>query len=196
MNIISKSPIEKFPVVFGFSTDLGPGETVVSVVVTCINEATGVDSATEIVDSNVIASPDVTVVLKGGTEGDEHAIQCLATTSHGNHYDRDLKLVVESVVDDCFNKQPGDSFLFDVDFTNRLIHDGESVVSAAIAAIKELDGASVYGTIVLAPTVMSPFVGVPVTAGADGMTYRIGVQGTTSLGYVYEKFLRMNLQEF
>jgi len=194
VNTISKSPNEKFPITFGFSSDLAPGETIASVVVTCVNEATGLSSATDIIDSNTITSSNVAVVIKGGAEGEEHAIQCIATTSFGNNYDRDVKLAVLIDVDASFNKQPGDTFLFDVDFSNRL-RSGETVVSAVFAAIQESDGASVYGTIVLAPVIVSPKVGVPVMLGADGETYRIGVLGITSLGYQHEKFVRMNLVE-
>src|SRR3989304_6717272 len=141
MNYLSKSPNEKFPVYFNFSSDLLPGETISSIVLTCVNEATGVTSATTIIDSSSIASPNVKVVLKGGTEGQSHAIQCVATTSLGNTYDLDLRLVVEIDVDDSFTKQPGDSFVFGVDFTNRLA-DAETVATAAGAAPKGAGGRS------------------------------------------------------
>jgi|SRR3972149_3738073 len=195
MNNISKSPNEKHPVYFNFSSDLLPGETISSIVLTCVNEATGVTSATTIIDSSSIASPNVKVVLKGGTEGQSHAIQCVATTSLGNTYDLDLRLVVEIDVDDSFTKQPGDSFVFGVDFTNRLA-DAETVATAAVSALKESDGSSVYGSVVLAPSVITPMVGVPVLAGVSGYTYLIAVRGITSLGYTYEKFIRMTVQEF
>lgn len=190
---IVKSPNEKFPVRFNFSADLIAGEVISSVVVTCVNAATGVSSKTAIVDSETIASPELTVVVKAGTEGDEHYLQAIATTSFGNTYDRDLYLAITSVVDDSFTKQPGDAFLFDVDFTNRL-SSSETVSSATAAATKEADGtaASVVGT----PFVITPKVAVPVLSGTDGETYLLAVKGTTSLGYVHEKFIRMNVQEY
>jgi hypothetical protein len=39
-------------------------------------------------------------------------------------------------------------------------------------------------------------VAVPAYGGTDGETYRLGVRGTTTLGYLYEKFVRMSVQEF
>lgn len=193
MDNITKSPNEKFPIYFGFSTDLIIGESISSKTITCVNAATGVDSSAEIVDSSAIVSPDVKVVLKAGTNDDEHSIQCVVVTSNGNTYQRDCVLFIRSVVDDSFTKQPDDAFLFDVDFTRRL-EAGDAVASVAIAAIKESDGSA--ASVTSTPVAISPKVGVPVYGGTDGETYRLGVQGTTTAGYVYEKFVRMSVQEF
>jgi hypothetical protein len=193
MDSITKSPIEKFPVYFNFSNDMIVGETISTKTLTCKNAATGVDSSATIVDSSAIASPDVKVVVKAGTEDDEHQIQCIVSTDNGNIYQRDLLLQIHSEVSDSFSKQPGDNFLFDVDYTRRL-ESGDAVASAAVSAILEADGtaASIYTT----PLVTTPKIGVPVYGGTDGKTYRFGVRGTTSLGYVYEKFVRMSVQEY
>jgi len=193
MDNITKSPIEKFPIYFNFSSDMIVGETISTKTLTCVNSATGVTSKATIVDSETIASPDVKVVVKAGTEDDEHSLQCVVVTSNGNTYQRDLLLYVRSLVDDSFTKQPADAFLFDVDFTRRL-ESGDTVASAAVSAIKESDGsaASVYNT----ASVVSPKIGVPVYGGINGYTYRFGVRGTTNMGYIYEKFIRMNVQEY
>jgi len=208
MDTITKSPAEKFPVNFNFSGDLVAGETVVSYVLTSINAATGESSAEDraydagppevleivkVIDSDSLASPDVVVVLKDGVEDDEHRIQCVATTSAGNIYQRDLLLQIKSEVTDSFTKQPDDAFLFDVDFTRRL-ETGDSVVSAAIAAILESDGSA--ASVTSTPAIVTPKVAVPAYGGTDGETYRLGVRGTTTLGYLYEKFVRMSVQEF
>jgi hypothetical protein len=103
-------------------------------------------------------------------------------------------LRIQSVVDDSFTKQPDDAFLFDVDFTRRL-EAGDTVSTAAIAAVKESDGSDA-AALVSTPFVVTPKVSVPVLGGTDGETYRLGVRGTTALGYLYEKFVRMNVQEF
>jgi hypothetical protein len=209
MDTLTKSPIEKFPIRFNFSNDLVVGETVVSYVLTSINAATGESSAEDraydpgppevleivkVIDSDSLSSPDVIVVLKDGVEDDEHNIQCVATTSAGNVYQRDLLLRIHSEVTDSFTKQPDDAFMFDVDFTRRL-EAGDTVASAAIAAVKESDGTDA-AALVSTPSVVTPFVSVPVLGGADGETYRLGIRGTTTAGYVYEKFVRMNVQEF
>jgi len=193
MDNITKSPIEKFPIYFNFSSDMIVGETISSKTVTCWNSSTGTSSKTAIVDSETIASPDVKVVVKAGTEDDEHSLQCVVVTSNGNTYQRDLLLYVRSLVDDSFTKQPADAFLFDVDYTRRL-ESGDVIASAAVSAVKESDGsaASVFNT----PSVISPKIGVPVYGGTSGYTYRFGVRGTTNMGYVYEKFVRMSVQEF
>jgi hypothetical protein len=169
------------------------GETISTKTLTCKNAATGVDSSATIVDSSTIVSPDVKVVVKAGTENDEHLLQCIVSTDNGNIYQRDLLLYIHSEVTDSFTKQPGDNFLFDVDYTRRL-ESGDVVASAAVSAILEADGtaASVYNP----ASVATPKIGVPVFGGVDGETYRFGVRGTTNLGYVYEKFVRMNVQEF
>jgi hypothetical protein len=209
MDTITKSPIERFPVYFNFSTDMIAGETIENITdFTSINQATGESSfedraydpgppevleIVKVIDSFAIQTPEVQLVLKDGVEGDEHHIQCVVMTSNGNTYQRDLLLRIQSVVDDSFTKQPADAFLFDVDFTRRL-EAGDTVASAAIAAVVESDGsgAAVAGT----PAIASPKVAVPVYGGTDGETYRLGIRGTTAAGYVYEKFVRMNVQEY
>lgn len=193
MDTLTKSPAEKFPLYFNFSMDMIAGETIATKALTCWNAATGVDSSATIVDSSAIASPDVKVVVKAGTEDDEHLIQCIVVTSNGNTYQRDLLLRIQSVVDDSFTKQPDDAFLFDVDYTRRL-ESGDTVVSAVISAIKESDGSA--ASVTSTPAIVTPKVGVPTYGGTDGETYRLGVRGTTALGYLYEKFVRMSVQEF
>jgi hypothetical protein len=199
MNTITKTPIEKFPIRFNFSVDLGSTETVVSIALTCINSATGAGSYSEIVDSSLIVSPEVTIVVKAGVEGDEHSIQCVVTTSLGNTFQRDLLLMVQTVVDDSFSKQPGDAFLFDVDFTRRL-ETSDTVASGAVLATKESDGTDASlgapaENVVSSVAVVTPKVGVHVAAGADGETYLLGVRATTVVGYTYEKNIRMSVQE-
>jgi len=193
MDNITKSPAEKFPVYFNFSSDMIAGETIATKTLTCVNSATGVSTKTTIVDSEAIVSPDVKVVVKAGTEDDEHSIQCVVATSNGNTYQRDLLLRIQSVVDDSFSKQPGDSFLFDVDYTRRL-EPGDTVASATISAILESDGSA--ASVTSTPAIVTPKVAVPAYGGTDGETYRLGVRGTTTLGYLYEKFVRMSVQEF
>lgn len=194
MDTITKSPIEKFPIAFNFSTDLLASETISTKTVTCVNSATGVTSKTTIIDSESIVSPEVVIVVKAGTEGDEHSIQCLVTTSLGNTFQRDLLLMVQTVVDDSFSKQPGDSFLFDVDFTRRL-ETGDTVSTATCLATKESDGTDVSSTVAPTVEVITPKVGVHVAVGTDGKTYLLGVRATTVAAYVYEKNVRMSVQE-
>ena len=193
MDNITKSPNEKFSVYFNFSTDMIVGETIATKTLTCWNAATGVTSLATIIDSSAIVGPDVQVVVKAGTEDDEHLIQCIVVTNNGNIYQRDLMLRIQSVVDDSFTKQPDDAFLFDVDFTRRL-EAGDAVASAIVSAILESDGSA--ASVTATPAVVTPKVAVPAYGGTDDETYRLGIRGTTTLGYLYEKFVRMNVQEF
>jgi hypothetical protein len=194
LDTITKSPIEKFPIHFNFSNDLLASETIVSQVLTCVNSATGVSSKTTIVDSEAIVSPEVNVVLKAGTEDDEHSIQCVATTNLGNTYDRDLLLMVQSVVTDAFSKQPSDKILFDVDYSRRL-ETGDTISTATCLATKESDGTDVSATVAPSVEILTPKIGVHVAAGTDGKTYLLGVRATTVAAYVYEKNIRMTVQE-
>ena len=209
MDTRTKSPAEKFPIYFNFSNDLAAGETVDSYVLTSINAATGEDSATDrpydpgppevleivkVIDSDSLSSPDVIVVLKDGVENDEHQIQCVATTSAGNVYQRDLLLYIHSEVTDSFTKQPADAFPFESSFDRRL-EGADTVASAAVVAVKESDGSDA-AALVSTPSVATPIVTVPVLGGTDGETYRLGIRGTTAAGYVHEIFVRMNVQEF
>ena len=194
MDTIIKSPIEKFSVKFNFSTDFIGGETITTRTVTCVSAATGVSSAATIIDSEAIVDSDVVVVLKAGTEGDEHNIQCVVFTSKGNRYQRDLLLMIQTVVTDTFNKQPDDTFSFDLDFSRRL-EAGDTLASVAVVATKESDGSDVSSTVAPFSEVISPKAGVRVAVGDDGETYLVRVQGTTTAGYVYEKIFRLNVQE-
>ena len=194
MDTITKSPIEKFPVKFNFSTDFIGGETITTRTITCVSAATGVSSAATIIDSEATVDSDVVVVLKAGTEGDEHNIQCVVFTSKGNRYQRDLLLMIQTVVTDTFNKQPDDTFSFDLDFSRRL-EAGDTLASVVGAATKEADGSDVSGTMIPFTEIISPKVGVRVAVGLDGETYLLAIRGTSAVGYVYEKIFRMNVQE-
>jgi len=194
LDTIIKSPIEKFSVKFNFSTDFIGGETITTRTVTCVSAATGVSSAATIIDSEAIVDSDVVVVLKAGTEGDEHNIQCVVFTSKGNRYQRDLLLMIQTVVTDTFNKQPDDTFSFDLDFSRRL-EAGDTLASVVGAATKEADGSDVSGTMIPFTEIISPKVGVRVAVGLDGETYLLAIRGTSAVGYVYEKIFRMNVQE-
>jgi len=210
MDTLTKSPIERFPVYFNFSTDMIAGETILNISeFTSINQATGESSfddraydagppevleIVKVIDSFEILSPDVLLVLKDGIEDEEHHIQCVVLTSAGNVFQRDLLLRIQSEVTDSFVKQPEDAFAFDVDFTRRL-ESGDTVASAVVAAVKESDGSDA-AALVPGSVVSTPLVAVAVIDGVDGETYRLGIRGTTTTGYVYEKFVRMNVQEF
>ena len=194
MDSIIKSPIEKFPVKFSFSTDFITGETITTRTITCVSAATGVSSAATIIDSEATVDSDVVVVLKAGTEGDEHNIQCVIFTSKGNRYQRDLLLMIQSVVTDSFDKQPDDTFSFDLDFSRRL-ESGDTLASVAVVATKESDGSDVSSTVAPFSEVISPKAGIRVAVGLDGETYLVAVRGTSTAGYVYEKIFRLNVQE-
>jgi len=194
MDTLIKSPIEKFPVKFNFSVDFITGETITTRTITCVSAATGVSSAATIIDSEATVDSDVVVVLKAGTEGDEHNIQCVVFTSKWNRYQRDLLLAVQTVVTDSFNKQPDDTFSFDLDFSRRL-EDGDSLATVVGIATKEADGSDVSGTMIPFTEIISPKVGVRVAVGLDGETYLLAIRGTSAVGYVYEKIFRMNVQE-
>jgi hypothetical protein len=147
-----------------------------------------------IIDSEAIVSPEVKVVIKAGVEGDEYSVQCSITTSLGNTFQRDLLLMIQRIVTDSFNKQPVDGFLFDVDFTRRL-ETGDAISTATCLATKESDGTDVSASVTPTVEVISPKIGVHVAAGSDGETYLLGARATTAAGYVYEKNVRMNVQE-
>jgi hypothetical protein len=195
LDSIIKSPIEKFPIHFNFSVDLLVGETLALAVVTCVNSATGISSKSTIVSSESVLQQEVVIVVEAGTEGNEHSIQCSVMSGLGNDFQRDLLLVIQTVIDDSFDKQPSEAFMYEVDFANRL-ETGDTAISAATLATKESDGSDVSATVTPAMNeVLTPKVGVPVAAGTDGKTYLLGTRATTLAGYVYEKNIRMTVKE-
>ena len=278
MELITKTPAEKFPVYFNFSRDLAVGETIERYILTCVNKALGtgdifqitlagstinvdrtadeitlspggtvtgflaktlseireeledlgatvgdyenlgdnnygdaiadsggaqaspymltvIDGLDVLVDSDSIVSGEVQVVVEAGTEGDLYQLTCVGTTTNGNEYERDLLVNVLTIVTDDFIKQPGASFMFSVDFERR-IPEGDSLSGSDATGIKESDGTDVSGSIVLTTSIVETKIGVPVTGGEDEETFRIGVLGTTAAGYVFEKTVRMMVQEF
>jgi len=194
LDTIIKSPIERFPIKFNFAVDLITGETIITRTITCVSAASGVSSAATIIDSEATVDADVAVVLKAGTEGDEHNVQCVIFTSKGNRYQRDLLLMIQAVVTDSFDKQPDDTFSFDLDFSRRL-ESGDTLATVAVIATKESDGSDVSATVAPFSEVISPKAGIRVAVGLDGETYLVAVQGTSTAGYVYEKIFRLNVQE-
>ncbi|TFH32258.1 MAG: hypothetical protein E4G97_02815 [Deltaproteobacteria bacterium] len=161
---------------------------------TCVNAATGVSSKSTIVNDEAISSPEVSVELHAGTEGDEHNIQCVVTTNIGSRFQRDLLLMIQTVVTDRFNKQPNDAFIFDVDFSRRL-ETGDTLASAVAVGTMESAGSDVSLTVIPFVEVISPKAAARTIAGTDGETYLLAIQGTTAAAYVYEKVIRMSVQE-
>lgn len=189
-----KAPAEVRPYYFNFSHDLLPDEEIVSYDLTCVDVSDSTDSSATIISSDSIVGKEVEVIVQAGTEGEMHKANCIAQTSYGSEYERELFLEIKTVVTDDFIKQPGASFTFAVKFDNRLAN-GESLASVAGAATRESTGASVYGSIVLTMYLVGTQCLVPVTGGTNGETYLIEARGTTSLGRVHQKTIRMICKE-
>lgn len=102
--------------------------------------------------------------------------------------------MVQSVVTNSFDKQPDDTFSFELDFSRRL-EAGDTLASVVGVGTKESDGTDVSATVVPFLEVISSKVGVRVAVGIDGETYLLGIRGTSAAGYVYEKIFRMSVQE-
>jgi len=194
MGRLTKSPIEKFPAYFNFSINMLSGETIASHAVTCVDEATGLSTSSTIVDSSGIVGKEIVVVVKSGTEGDVHHIQCRAQTSGGSWFQQDLKLTIQAVVSSNFSKQPDDAWVEEWDFKKDL-PSGDTINSGVAVATKESDGSDQTGVVTGTAQVVGTTVGIPVLAGTDGESYLIGFRATTVAGYVYENTVRMNVQE-
>lgn len=77
-------------------------------------------------------------------------------------------------------KQPGESRMYTMDFTPLLARDGESLVSAVVAA--EPAGLTLDGTAVVSERMAQQRI----AGGTAGMSYKVTFTVTTSLGNTLE----------
>ena len=187
MNVINKWSSGKFPIYFNFAPSMGALETVSSVVVTCVNILTLVDSSASVVFSSVVVTPKVKVIIQNGVSGESHKITATATTSTGSVYEAEVLVVVDdNDVSATEIIQPSEVETYGVDFQYDL-ESGDTIPSGsgniAVSAVKVSDetSASIIGTKVVAGTIASAVV----QSTVNGETYRVKFIVTSTAGYVY-----------
>lgn len=194
MDIIHKKAYEKFPREIDFTPNLATGETVVSHDLTCVDTATGLSSSTAMIDSSSLATPVVTIIVKGGVTGGKHHIQVLATTSLGNVYDKDIMLEIVETIEGVFTKQPNDKFIVAADFTSKLA-TGETLNSRTVTAVKKSDGSDATSTVVYSSAIDGNRILIGVQAGATGECYQIVAKVVTSNSYQRQLDIMVSVQE-
>ena len=81
----AKNPSEVINVTFAYATELGSGETILSVVVTCVVISGGVDpnASAMLVGIPTIQLSNVVQEVVAGLDGNSYQLECLATLSSG-----------------------------------------------------------------------------------------------------------------
>lgn len=195
MDIISKKSYEKFPIRFNYSNNLTTLETVASIVLTCVNTATGVDTSGTIISSSSIASPDVMVVLMAGAVGDRHLLTCKATTNLTTVYEKEVIINIVDSTEGSFTKQPYETYIISMDFTN-VLESGDTLASQNLTAIRKSDATSATTTVITSSGIDGGKLSVLVKAGTNGETYQLTGKVITILSYQYQMDVLMQVVEF
>lgn len=90
----SKQPAESWVRGIDFVQQLQVGETISVGAVTSKNAATGADTTATIVSGPTVNGTKVEARLAAGTSGETHVVQFRATTSLGNVYEDEARLVI------------------------------------------------------------------------------------------------------
>lgn len=195
MDTISKKSYEKYPVRFNFSNDMTTLETVLSVVITCINPVTGADTSGAIISSSSISTPDVIVTIMAGVVGDSHLLTCKATTNLSNVFEKEVIIKIVDSIEGTFTKQPQETYLISMDFTN-ILETGDTLASQTVTAIKKSDGSSATATVINGAGLDGTFkVSVVVKSGTSGETYLLTTKVVTASTYQYQMDVFMRTVE-
>lgn len=192
-----KTGYEEYPVYFNFKNFLSSAETVSSFVYTCVNTETGIDSSASIIEGTPsLATPRVTVGIKGGANGEIHKITVRATTSLGQVFELENFLEIDNdFIGGTFTIQPNEDILIACDFVNNPDMGSDSISTQAVTAIKTSDGTSATSTVILASSIDGKFVKVKVGDCTANEVYRIEAKITTTAGNKYQMNILVSCKE-
>lgn len=93
---------------------------------------------------------------------------------------------------DNFKKQPSERFPISANFSYDL-EAGDTIASKAVTAVSLPDNTDATATVIDNSSIASPAIIVIVKGGTSGTDYKITVVATTTLGYIYEKDIKMKV---
>lgn len=197
MELITKKSYELFPIIFDQSNNFVILESVDSYTFTCINTTTGVDTSSDIIDSDTNGTNTVQLVIKDGTVGDKHKISMRVVGSSGGLYEKDLIVEIIDNYDGVFSKQSSEILSIKIEFKNcSSILDGDTLSTKTISATNVLYGTDVTSSIVSASAIQDDnSVIVICKDGLDNNNYKITGKVTTGLGYKYQIDVLMSVRD-
>ena len=90
-----KQPSEKEVATLDFAADRFNGtEAYASDTTTSVLLSTGADSTSTVIDSTSESSGVISIVVKAGSDGENHKITCRVTTDEGNIYESEVMMKV------------------------------------------------------------------------------------------------------
>lgn len=90
MDKFQKQSSEQFTIEIDFSRVLSDSETISSYTLSAINNNTGDDVKTAIVDSDTKDTESVYITVKAGTTGSKYKVTVVITTSSSNIFEKDV----------------------------------------------------------------------------------------------------------
>lgn len=183
-----KSPAEVVQVVYDFREEMADGEYLVAAAASL--SVPGTMSITV----PAYTTNAVSTILSGGAQGNNSRLTMSGISNLSNEYSHSEFVSIDDSFFKDFSKLASDEFPVAVDFSQRLYSPaGPDGISAATIKATDSTGADVTGSIIAASDVESPNVRLIVTGGTAGKIYRITIQISTVLGYVYETALAMRV---
>lgn len=90
----NKRPSEKVKIGIDFTSDLNPGDSVVSHSVTAFDQS-GADATTAFTETPLLFQNVSTVIIKGGTEGAKYRVFFQGTTAEGEILQHSIAVLVK-----------------------------------------------------------------------------------------------------
>lgn len=194
INNITKTAYEKFPIYAKFSEELSSSDSILSQTLTCVNTLTGANTKATIIDSHIISSVQILIVIKAGTVNELHHIASKIITANGTCAECDIFLSIKDLTNGFFKKQPSEEFNIQFDFENRI--GLESIGSKTVTATKVSDGSDATSTVIAFSEVSCSTIVVGIKAGTDGESYLISCRVVTDVNsYQMENIIRMDIIE-
>jgi hypothetical protein len=93
-----------------------------------------------------------------------------------------------------FSKQAAEKYAVGIDYEDDLV-TGETIASVVVVGTEKATGTVVTSTIIDSTTTTTTTASAVVKAGTSGVAYVLTFTATSSLGYVYEDEIIMNVRD-
>ena len=194
MQLRTKTSYEEFPVYLNFKSDLAVDETVSSIVVACVNTATGVSSSV-VASSSFTAAGRVTLNLDAGVDKEGHKATVTATTSFGQIYEQEVYIAInDEVVSGSFDIQPNEGILAAFEFANT-IPSGETISTTTVTAIKTSDASDATATVIKGSSITGTIVGFKIDDCMVDEVYKVIIKVDTNTAKKYQRNILVSCKE-
>jgi len=194
LQLRTKTSYEEFPIYLNFKNDLAMDETVSSIVVACVNTATGVSSSI-VASSSFTAAGRVTLNLDAGVDKEEHKATVTATTSFGQIYEQEVYIAInDEAISGSFGIQPNEGILAAFDFANTIPSE-ETIDTHTMTAIKTSDASDATATVIKGSSITGTKITFKIDDCTAGEVYKVIIKINTNTAKKYQRDIMVSCKE-